>query len=130
MIGDRRGNETWALDEACYLVPYSFQINGTSNPTVVQGDIIRGRAVTRVSAGKFTFQVTDGCTQVVGGTAPSVSGGDAEDIYAQADYASATSNGGTVTIRTKTGATNTDPANGEWITGAIIMKANDRRAIT
>lgn len=123
---DRKLTTSRILDEGCVLVPFAFQINGTSDPNNVQGDIVTSRAVTRAVAGRFTFVLTNKPYSVVGGGC-TISGGASEDIYPQLDHSAATTTG-VITIRTKTGATETDPADDNFVTGFLICKMTARRA--
>lgn len=118
---NRKTEEARTLDERVILVAYSFTANGTSNPNTVVGAIVQDKAVTRASAGKFTFQMAEVAYQNIPGP-PNVSGGTTEDIYGQATIAA----NGLVTVQTKTGGTNTDPTAGDVVSGVIYCVTTDR----
>lgn len=107
--------------EKVAIVPYAFTANGTGAPNTVSGHIVQNKAVTRVSAGLFTFQMTDIGYLTIPGT-PNVTGGATEDIYGQASVAA----NGLVTVQTKTGGTNTDPTAGDVVSGVIVCVLTDR----
>lgn len=123
-VADRRRHQVTTLDLDVVLVPFAFQINGTSNPDNARGDIISSRAVTRAAAGKFTFTTTQNAYQVISAVGAH-SGGDATDFTVDVDPFTAM---GTVTVRCKTGGTLTDPGDNTWVSGHLVLATTSRRA--
>lgn len=112
------------------LVPCGFVINGTSNPLVAKniGDQMQTQQVTRASAGAFTFQIRD-TTGTVLGILPAVQLAAAADITTHAGPCTPIVGGAnSLTVRTMTGATPTDPADGSTVFFFLIVKRNQRRA--
>ena len=75
-------------------------------------------SVTRAAAGDFDVVLADNYTQLFGVfLTVGVAGAAPEDVYGQFDigYNMAAAGGATVTIYTKTGAVDTDPADGDIV---------------
>ncbi len=128
MSFDRPLDEVESPDEACVILPFSFVVSGSSNPATatVYGACIRGRAVTYVSAGLYTFVLNDKPYAVLGGGMVIQGVGTTEDITCQLD-ASASGTTGVITCRFKTGATTTAPADTNVVLGHLIVTKTDRR---
>ncbi len=127
MSYDRVLDQPECTDEGMVIHPISFVISGSSNPATatVQGACIKGRAVTYVSAGLYTFVLNDKPFAVLGGGGV-VSGVGAEDITVQID-ATASGTTGIITVRFKTGSVTTAPADTNVFIGHLIFTKTDRR---
>ncbi len=126
----RAGSPVNTADVDVALVPCGFVINGTSDPLLANniGDQMQGQQVTRSAAGVFTFQIRD-TTGTVLGLVPSVQLAVAADITLQAGPCTPIAGGAnSLTVRTMTGATATDPATLQTVFFLLIVKRNTRRA--
>lgn len=116
-------------DQGVVLIPFAFKANGTSDPTTTKGDAVS--SVAYVSAGKWTVTLSKVPYDVIC-VLPAVPehSGDAVDIYTEITAIAtcpATGTGaGTLTVRTKTGSSNTAPPSNAWIGGLIVAKVVDR----
>jgi hypothetical protein len=116
-----------ARDEGMIILPFSFVVSGAANAATatVYGACIRGRVVTYVSAGLYTFVLNDKPYAVLGGSCV-VSGVGAEDITCQVD-ATAAGTTGVITLKFKTGSVTTAPADTNVVLGTLIVTHTDRR---
>ena len=119
-----RGFEVWSPDEGVEIIPFSFVINGTSQPDGLAGDSLE--TMTRNSAGNFTGQLRDKPAVCFGGFA-SISSTTAVDIYGKVDWSSVATNG-SFTVRCMTGAVETDPADNVLVSGFLLVKKTTRKA--
>lgn len=126
---NRRRSQVECLDNQVFLVPFSFAINGTSNPLVANnlGDEIVSLQVVRNAAGKFTVSLYNSAIVLLGAYASLSVTADSTDIYAQVGPVDALTNKNIV-IRTMTGAVMTDPATTTVIYGMLVCKSTKRRA--
>lgn len=117
--------ELESTDEGLVFIPFGFQVNGTTTPDNLKGDCLA--EVTRSEAGEFLCTLRDlpaECFAII----PELSNtADDVDMYAKADWSDVTDDG-TFTVRTMTGATQTDPTNDTFIGGVIVAKKTTRRA--
>jgi hypothetical protein len=123
---DRIMDDVQSTDGDLVLVPFCFTTNGASAPTLVFGDQVTSRLVTRTSAGLYTFTLYNIPYAVVGGGVTCTSGA-TEDIVPHLD-ATAGATTGIITVRTMTATTATDPISGAVVYGHLLCARNDRRA--
>lgn len=114
-LGNRKLNQVQSVQEGLVALVGTFTINGSSNPTTSAntGDLINV-AITRAAAGRFTFTLPNPPqTMIVGTGSVSKFTANNEDIYVQVDVSAGS---GAVTVHTKTGSSDTDPASTEVVT--------------
>lgn len=111
-------------DEGIVMIPFGYRfVSGA--PVLLKGDNVESIADT--GDGKQTITLRDKPNYVFYGEAfPSITA-DNVDLYAQVDWTDATV-GGTFVVKTKTGATNTDPPDGTFIGGYLFCKKTTRKA--
>lgn len=114
-----------ANDEGVVLIPFAFQVNGTSNPDNLQGDLLA--SVTRSEAGEFLCTLKRRPARCLYGHADVSTTADDVDIYGKVDWSTAESDG-TFTVRMMTGAVQTDPTDNLLIGGFLLCKKTTRRA--
>ncbi len=112
-------------DEGVVLVPFGFTINGTSDPDGLIGDSLV--SCVRSEAGEFLCTLRDEPAVCFYGDAGASNTADDVDIYGKVDWSTVTTNG-TFTVRTMTGATQTDPTDNTKIGGFLYVKKTTRRA--
>lgn len=117
------------LGEGWVLVPFGFQINGTSNPDNLQPDNVFASWV-RDEAGEFTGTLKSSigkpkCLLAVALLSPTA---DDVDIYARCDWSSVAS-AGTLKVFCQTGATQTDPTDDTLVGGFLLCKTSGRGLI-
>lgn len=110
-------------EDSLVLVPFSFTVNGTSNPTVMKGDMI-ARTIVYVSPGKYTVTLKSRPAYCFAGVAK-VSNTSNVDLVGHVDWTSVKS-AGTFVVRTMTGSVETAPANGQLIGGYLVVKRSSR----
>ena len=116
-----------SVDAGLIVIPWSFTINGTSNPTVWTGDLIK--APVRNSAGKFTLELRNQPYAIVGGDASMLLvASDTVDIYPQCDITNFAAATPTFVVKCKTGTANTDPPNGSIVGGYLIARGTTLKA--
>ncbi len=122
----RKRFELECSDEGGVLIPFAFSINGTTTPTLLLGDELL--TLSRSAAGKFAMTTRDlGAGRIFGGFCSVSNTGDTDDFVGKVDWSSWNGNG-TLTIRTMTGGTAVDPANGVLVGGFLFVKDTNRRA--
>ncbi len=126
-LGDRDLNQTLVPDEGIVRVPFGFQINTTSDPNNLKGDVLS--TATRAAAGRFTCTLAAGYApySVIFGTASASVVANSTDIKCQVDW-STTATDRIFTVRTMAGATETDPTDDTFIGGELVCKITDRAA--
>lgn len=112
-----------ANEDSLVLVPFQFTVNGTTNPTVMKGDMIV-RTITRNSAGNWTLTLKSRPAFCYMGVAK-VSNTSNVDLVGHVDWTTAKS-AGTIVVRTMTGSVETDPANGKLVGGYLVVKRSSR----
>ncbi len=110
-------------DEGVVLIPFGFVINGTSDPDGLTGDALS--TVARSEAGEFLCTLVGEPAVVFTAHAQCSNTADDVDIYCKVDFSTVAS-AGTFTVRTMTGATQTDPTNDTRIGGFLVVKKTDR----
>lgn len=113
-----------AHDDGVVIVPFSFQINGTSAPDNVKGDLI-SRTVTRNEAGEFVLTLKARPAFCFYGHAEISSTADDVDIYGKVDWSTVES-AGTFVVRCMTGTTQTDPTDNLFVGGFLLVKRTSR----
>lgn len=111
-----------STDEGVVIVPFGFQINGTSNPDNLTGAIT---AVTRNEAGEFLCTLEGEPVSCFYGHADVSSTADDVDIYGKVDWSTVATTGQFV-VRFMTGATETDPTDDLFAGGFLLVKKTDR----
>lgn len=119
-----RLNKVEANDEGVVVIPFGFQVNGTSTPDNFVGDLVTG--FTRSSAGVFVGTLKRRPATCIMGDAK-VSITSAVDLVGHVDWTDV-ENVGTFTVRILTGATPTDPADNTRVGGYLLVKKTKRRA--
>lgn len=111
------------LSEGAVTIPFSFVINGTSDPDGVKGPLTWVRS----AAGKFTGTLLDDAVpaQCFYGRAGVSQVADSVDMLGQVDWSSVVS-AGTVVVRTMAGATMTDPTDNYLVGGVLFVRKIDR----
>lgn len=106
------------------LVPFGFQINGTSDPDGLSGTLL---SVVRNAAGKFTATLRPEVQvySCIFGDAGISNTADSVDLYAKVDWSTVAS-GNTFVVRAMTAATQTDPTDNTLVGGFLLCKLNDR----
>lgn len=112
-------------DEGVVLVPFGFDVNGTSTPDGLIGDELV--SVARNEAGEFLCTLRDRPVSCFYGHADISSTADDVDIYGKVDWSTVAS-AGTFVVRAQTGATETDPTDNLKIGGFLLVKKTTRRA--
>lgn len=113
-----------ALDEGLTIIPFKFQINGTSDPDHLSGDYLS--TCTRNEAGEFACALRNIPAGCFYGHADVSSTADDVDIYAKVDWSQVAVDG-TFTVRCMTGSTETDPTDDLFVGGFLIVKKTTRR---
>jgi hypothetical protein len=118
---NRRRKVVEGVDQNLLLIPVSFTINGTTTPDGLEGSLLESVAYT--AAGKFTCTLRDSPYQVLNAI-PSmgVVTADNIDIYAQCDKSGLASGGLTFVVKTKTGATLTDPPDDSVVDVLLVCR--------
>lgn len=115
--------QTECTDEGVVLIPFGFVINGTSDPDGLTGDALS--TVTRAEAGEFLGTLTGEPVSCFGAFAQCSNTADDVDIYCKVDFSTVATNG-QFTVRTMTGATQTDPTDNTRVGGFLVVKKTDR----
>ena len=105
---------TWPLYSSVVkgdLACFSFYTNGSSDPSNTTALGKQVGTVARTSAGKFTLTLTNRFPAIVGVFPAVGTAADDVDLYPQADLSGYAASG-TIIVKLKTGATNTDLAAG------------------
>ncbi len=112
-------------DEGIVLVPFQFQVNGTSDADNLKGDNLVSAVFSE--AGEYLCTLRDQYAVCLGGFANISNTADDVDLYAKVDFSSVVS-AGTFVVRCMTGATETTPTNDTLIGGLLICKKVTRQA--
>lgn len=120
-----RADAAFAVGEGVTLIPFGFQVNGTSNPDNLKGDSLQ--TATRNEAGEWLLTFRDLPADVFYADAQISSTADDVDIYAKCDW-STTATDGKLVIRAMTGAVETDPTDNLLVGGFILAKKTTRKA--
>lgn len=114
-----------AHDDGMVLIPFSFKINGTSDPltTTVNGDLFR--SVVRNSAGKFTCTLKARPARCFYGEAGVSVVADSTNLLGQVDWSTVKSTG-TFVVRTLVAAVQTDPADLSIVGGFLLVSKTSR----
>lgn len=120
---NKRLNEVMANEDSLVLIPFGFQINGTSAPDNVKGDMI-SRTIVRNSAGNFTLTLKRRPAYCFVGVAK-VSNTANVDLVGHVDWTTVES-AGTFVVRTMTGTVETDPADNKYVGGYLVVKKSSR----
>jgi hypothetical protein len=125
---DRILRKVEVADEGVVEIPFGFQINGTSNPDNLVGDLLL--SVVRSAAGKFTCTLAPNNKpfSCFYGHAEVSSTADGVDLVGKLDWSSVATNG-TFVVRTLTGTVQTDPADNTFVGGSLRVKKVDRKAV-
>lgn len=113
-----------AHDDGLVIIPFSFQINGTSDPDNVKGDMI-SRTVTRSEAGEFVVTLKARPAYCFYGQCDVSTTADDVDIFGKVDWSTVES-AGTFTVRLMTGAVQTDPTDNLYVGGFLLCKRTSR----
>lgn len=126
-LGDGELSPVYVPDEGIVLVPFGFQVNGTSDPDNLKGDKLT--TATRAAAGRFTLTLAVGTApySVVFGTASASTVANSTDVKCQVDW-STTATDRIFTVRTMAGATEIDPTDNTFVGGVLFCKTTDRAA--
>jgi hypothetical protein len=124
-LGDRKLSLLEVVDEGVVVVPFGFTINGTTTPDGLKGDLLASVAYSE--AGEFLCTLASGYApySVFYGAASVSNTSDDVDMYAIVDW-STTASDRTFTVRTMTGATQTDPTDNLLVGGFLLCKKTDR----
>ncbi len=124
-IGDHSLSLVEILDQGVVVVPFGFTINGTSTPDGLKGLALY--TVARSEAGEFLCTLADGYApySVFYGVASASIVADDTDVTCLVDW-STTATDRIFTVRTMTGATQTDPTDDTLIGGHLLCKKTDR----
>ena len=120
---NKRLNDVKANEDSLVIIPFGFQINGTSAPDNVKGDLI-DRTIVRNSAGNFTLTLRARPAKCLSGVAV-VSHTSNVDIVGAVDW-TAVETAGTFVVRCLTGTVETDPADNKFVGGHLICKRSSR----
>lgn len=120
---DKRLTPVVAHDEGTVLVPFSFTINGTSDPDGLQGDLLD--TVTRNEAGEFLCTLKRRPARCFAGVAEISSTADDTDIVGKVDWSTVVS-AGTFVVRCMTGAVQTDPTDNLVVGGFLLVGKTTR----
>jgi hypothetical protein len=120
---NKRLNPVEAHDEGVTLIPFSFTINGTSDPDGIVGDLLD--TVTRNEAGEFLCTLKRRPARCYYGHAEISSTADDVDIYGKVDWSTVVS-AGTFVVRCMTGATQTDPTDNLVVGGVLVVSKTKR----
>lgn len=120
---DKRLTSVVAHDEGTVLVPFSFTINGTSDPDGLQGDLLD--TVTRNEAGEFLCTLKRRPARCFAGVAEISSTADDTDIVGKVDWSTVVS-AGTFVVRCMTGAVQTDPTDNLVVGGFLLVGKTTR----
>lgn len=120
---NKRLNDIKSNEDSLVLVPFSFTVNGTSNPAVMKGDMIV-RAIAYNSPGKYTLTLKSRPAYCFVGTAK-VSNTSNLDLVGHVDW-TAVKSAGTFVVRVQLGAVETAPANGQIVGGYLLVKRSSR----
>ena len=112
-------------DEGVVLVPFGFDINGTSNPDALIGDSLV--TAVRSEAGEFLCTLREKPASCFYGHAEISSTADDVDIYGKVDWSTVAS-AGTFVVRCMTSSTQTDPSDNLKVGGFLLVKKTTRRA--
>lgn len=115
----------FAVGEGVVIIPFSFQVNGTSNPDHLEGDALQ--TAVRREAGEWLLTFRDIPAYVFYAHAEISSTADDVDIYGKCDW-STTATDGKLVVRAQTGATETDPTDNLFVGGFILAKKTTRKA--
>lgn len=121
---NKRLNRVMALEDSLVIIPFQFQINGTSDPDNVKGDMI-SRTVTRAEAGEFNLTLKARPAFCYAGFAAVNLIVDDVDLYCTVDW-STVKTAGTFVVRCMTAATQTDPTDNYYVGGYLICKKSSR----
>lgn len=124
---DRKLSLLEIVGEGCCVIPFGFTINATTDPDGVVGDHIV--SFTRSEAGEFVGTLVTGQRPYacfVGLAAVSVIADDT-DVLCEVDWSDVATLG-TFTVRTMTGAVQTDPTDNLLVGGFLLCKKTDRAA--
>jgi len=121
---NKKLNKVESHDEGVVLVPFKFQINGTSTPDNLEGDLLD--TVARSEAGEFLCTLLKRPARCFGGFAMVSNTADDVDMYCAVDT-STTVSAGTFVVRTMTGATQTDPTDNLFVGGFLLVQKTTRR---
>lgn len=113
-----------SLDEGFVILPFQFVINGTTDPLAAntKGDIVG--TVTRSAAGKFLVPLKNRPPRIFAVHAEAQGVPDGDDFTTRCDW---TTTPGTVIVKTKTGAVNTDPPDTTVVGGYLVCKKTKRK---
>ncbi len=115
------------IGEGCVVIPFSFIINGTSDPSSVAGDHIVSAA--RSEAGEFLVTLVSGQRpySVFCGFANVANTADDIDMNCNVDW-TLTASAGTFRVTTLIAAVQTDPTTAMLVGGFLLCKKTDRVA--
>jgi hypothetical protein len=112
-------------EEGLILVPFQFQVNGTSDADHISGDSLVSAAF--AEAGEYLCTLREKYAVCLGGFANVSNTADDIDLYTKVDFASVAS-AGTFTIRCMTAGTETTPTDDTLVGGFLLCKKTTRKA--
>ncbi len=115
------------IGEGCVAIPFGFTISTTTHPVAVIGDHVV--SMTRSEAGEFLGTLVTGQRpySCFFGVASCSVIADDTDVTCLVDWSDVAALG-TFTVRTMTGAVQTDPTTGLLVGGFLLCKKTDRVA--
>lgn len=120
---NKRLTEVMTTEQAVVVIPFGFDINGTSDPDGIIGTMIA--SVARSEAGEFLVTLTQRPAHCFYGHAEISSTADDVDIYGKVDWSTVES-AGTFVVRCMTGTTQTDPTDNLKVGGFLLVSASSR----
>ncbi len=124
-LGDHKLDFCEVAGEGYVLVPFGFTINTTTDPDGITGHCVA--TITRSEAGEFLCTLAAGYApySVVFGTASVSVVADDTDVTCLVDWSTTTADR-IFTVRTMTGAVQTDPTDNLLVGGFLLCKKTDR----
>lgn len=120
---NKRLNQVESHDEGVVAIPFSFTINGTSDPDGLQGDLLD--TVVRNEPGEFLCTLKRRPAVCFVGFAEISSTADDVDIMGKVDWSTVVS-AGTFVVRCMTGAVQTDPTDNLVVGGCLFASRTTR----
>jgi hypothetical protein len=111
-------------DEGVVIIPFGFDVNGTSDADGLIGDSLVSAAYSE--AGEYLCTLREEPAVCFGGDVWVSNTTDDVDLYGKLDWSTVTA--GTFTVRFMTGATQTTPTNNLKVGGFLLVKKTTREA--
>lgn len=110
-------------EEGVVLIPYQFQVNGTSNADHLSDTLV---SAVFSEAGEYLCTLRDMPAVCYAGPPPNISNtADDVDLYAKVDVTNVAVNG-TFVVRCMTGASETTPTDDTFVGGVLVCRKTDR----